>query len=55
MPIIINEIEVIAPPPTREEVRNNEPVNLPPAGPTPRDLYWVTRKLIERQLRSHAR
>lgn len=55
MPIIINEIEVIAAPPTREEVRTREPVNLPPAGPTPRDLYWVTRKLIERQLRSHAR
>jgi hypothetical protein len=54
MAIIINDIEVIAQPPSREELRNTEPVNLPPAGPTPRDIYWVTRKLIERQLRSHA-
>lgn len=55
MPIIINEVEVIAPPPTREEIRNNAEVNLPPAGPTPRDLYWVTRKLMERQIRLQAR
>lgn len=55
MPIIINEVEVIAPPPSREAIRNTEPVNLPPAGPTARDIYWVTRKLIERQLRSQSR
>ncbi|MBM0740395.1 hypothetical protein JOY44_01975 [Phormidium sp. CLA17] len=55
MPIIINEIEVIAPPPSRAESRNTESVNLSPAGPTPRDIYWVTRKLMERQLRSQSR
>jgi len=55
MTIIVNEIEVIAPPPGREEIFNAVPGNLSPAGPTPRDIYWVKRKLIERHLRSQAR
>ncbi|HEY9818631.1 MAG TPA: hypothetical protein V6D20_22900 [Candidatus Obscuribacterales bacterium] len=55
MPIIINDMEVIAPPPSPGEVHSTEPVNLPPPGPTPRDLYWVTRKLMERQMRLYAR
>ena len=55
MPIIINDVKVIAPPPSRQEQRHTDPANLPPTGPTPRDIYWVTRKLMERQLRSHAR
>jgi hypothetical protein len=55
MPVIINEVEVISPPPSRAETVTTQPVNLPPAGPTPRDVYWVTRKLLERQARLHAR
>jgi hypothetical protein len=55
MPVIINEIEIIAPPPSRQEIRNSDPVNLPPPGPTPRDIYWVNRQMMSRQLRVHAR
>ncbi|MEM6253932.1 MAG: hypothetical protein AAF821_13515 [Cyanobacteria bacterium P01_D01_bin.156] len=55
MAIIINDVDVIAPSPSREDVRHAAPANVPPAGPTPRDIYWVTRKLMARQLRSQAR
>ena len=55
MPVIINEIEVIAPPPSRSEVKETAPANLPPTGPTPRDIYWVNRKLMARQMRVAAR
>jgi len=55
MPIIINDIEVIAPPPNPTGQGKVEPVNRPPKGPTPQDIYWVNRKLLTRQLRVHAR
>ena len=54
MPIIINDVEVIAPPPSRQDQRQTAPSNLPPVGPTPRDIYWVNRQLIARQVRLHA-
>ncbi len=54
MPIAINEVEVIAPPSDREGILNTAPDDLPPADLTPRDIYWVTRKLIERQMRLRA-
>lgn len=54
MSVIINELEVIAPPPSREEVRETMPQNLPQAGPTPEDIYWVLRRLVERELRLQA-
>lgn len=55
MPVIINEVEVIAPPPTRQELRSAPPETIKPPGPTPRDIYWVTRKLLERRVRLQAR
>ncbi len=55
MPVIINEIEVIAPPPSREQQRDTNVTNMKPPGPTPADIYWVTRRLIERRLRLAAR
>ena len=54
MNVVINELEVVAPPPPTKEMRT-APENRPPLGVTPRDLYWVTRKQIERQVRSQAR
>lgn len=54
MNIVINELEVVAPPPSPQQART-APENRPPTGVTPRDLYWVTRKQVERQLRSQAR
>lgn len=55
MPVIINEVEVIAPPPRPETVQQRNPEQVPPAGPTPHDIYRVTRKLMERRLRLQAR
>lgn len=55
MPVIINEVEVIAPPPGREELRHASPETTKPVGPTPRDIYWAVRKLLERRLRLEAR
>jgi hypothetical protein len=54
MNIVINELEVVAPPPG-PQANQTPPENRPPVGVTPRDLYWVTRKQVERQLRSQAR
>jgi hypothetical protein len=51
MPIIINEIEVIAPPPAREQVQNPNAQNRPQLGPTPADIRRVIRRLVERRLR----
>ena len=55
MPVIINEVEVIAPPPPKEQQRDMNAANVKPPGPTPADIYRVTRKLIERRLRLQAR
>jgi len=55
MPVIINEVEVIAPPPPRDQLRNINAENIRPPGPTPADIYRVTRKLIERRMRLVAR
>ncbi len=55
MSIIINEVEVIAPPPSRQDQRQTAPENLPTVGPTPRDIYWVNRQLTSRKLRLQAR
>lgn len=55
MPVIINEVEVIAPPLPREQVRQTDPANLPAPGPTPHDVYLALRKLVERRLRLQAR
>lgn len=54
MNIVVNELEVVAPPPSPAENRT-KPENRPTPGVTPRDLYWVTRQQVERQLRSQAR
>jgi hypothetical protein len=55
MPIVINEVSVIAPPTPTETASRTEEVNAKPPGPTPRDLYWTVRKLTERQIRLYAR
>lgn len=53
MNIVINELEVVAPPPSPAQNRT-PPENRPDPGVTPRDLYRVTRRQVERQLRSRA-
>lgn len=55
MPVIINELEVIAPPPNKDKTLNDSAMNIKPPGPTPEDLYWATRKLLERKVRLQAR
>ena len=55
MSVIINEVEVIASPPTGEAVSTANSANPQPSGPTPQDLYWAMRKLIERRVRLQAR
>jgi hypothetical protein len=54
MPVIINEVEVIAPPPAREQSQNPNPQNRPQMGPTPADIQQVIRKFVERRLRLRA-
>lgn len=55
MSVIVNEIEVVAPPPNPEE--NQPPDSEVGPGPTltAHDLYWIKRKLAERQTRLAAR
>lgn len=58
MPLIINEVEVIAPPAESTSLANKKAV--PPrsphkAPPAPKAEYWVLRKLTERRLRLLAR
>ncbi|MEX1020444.1 MAG: hypothetical protein WDZ49_12345 [Litorilinea sp.] len=55
MPVIVNEVEVIAPPPTQSDQKEKSTENMKPPGPTPNDIYWVTRKLLERRVRLLAR
>jgi hypothetical protein len=53
MPVVINELEVIAepePPEPRREMRRPTP----PSGPTPEDVYWVMRRLALRRWRLQA-
>jgi hypothetical protein len=51
MPIIVNELEVVAPPSNSEET----PLESSPTDKgtilNPHDLYWIKRKLTERQIR----
>jgi hypothetical protein len=56
MPIIINELEVIAAqPPERPQPQSRaERENTPPPGPTPEDIYWAMRQLVARRLRVQA-
>ncbi|HEX9371218.1 MAG TPA: hypothetical protein VF897_09435 [Roseiflexaceae bacterium] len=54
MPVIINDLEVIAPPEPPEKQHETKPQNQAPPGPTPDDLYQVLRRLIARQLRVEA-
>jgi len=56
MPVIINELDVIAPPQQpADQQPQTQAAPVKAAGPTPRDVYWVTRKLLERRLRLQAR
>jgi hypothetical protein len=54
MPVIINEVEVITPPPAREQAQNPNPQNRPQIGPTPADIARVIRKFAERRARLHS-
>lgn len=51
MPVIINELEVIAPPPRQDEVRDRPLETIEAPGPKPEDIQAVLRKFIERRLR----
>ena len=56
MQVIVNEMEVIAePPPNGAGAEASSGTGGNPPGPTPRDIYWVNRKLVERRLRLKAR
>lgn len=58
MPLIINEVEVIAPPAESTSPANQKAVPPQPprkAPPAPKAEYWVLRKLTERRLRLLAR
>jgi len=53
MPVIINELEVIAAPPPREAATApGEPAV--PAGPTPEDIQAIILRLVSRELRVYA-
>lgn len=54
MPVIINELEVIVPPPAREKAQNPSAQNRPQPGPTPADIQQVMRKFVERRQRLQA-
>jgi hypothetical protein len=49
--VIINELEVIATPPPRNQGVPLNPQNVPPPGPKAEDIRQVVRKLNERKLR----
>lgn len=51
MPIVINDLEVIAPAAPREPAQQPKPQNTPLPGPTPEDVYWVVRRAVARHLR----
>ena len=56
MQVIVNELEVIAVPPSNGASTDGASgTGGNPPGPTPRDIYWVNRKLNERRLRLKAR
>ncbi len=55
MKVVVNEMELISPAPTPEVAPNIEPPKVETPGPTPHDIYWVTRQLTERRLRLQAR
>ena len=56
MPVVINDLEVIAPPPRDPQQEAQEPrrKTRPQPGPTPEDIYLVMRRMALRQLRLHA-
>ena len=55
MPIIINELEVIAPPPAPEKIAQTAEQAHPQLGPRPTDIHRVTRKFMQRRYRLQAR
>ena len=54
MPIVINDLEVIAPPAPHEPAQQSKPQNTPQPGPTPEVSNWVMRRLVARHLRLRA-
>lgn len=52
--IVINETEVLAPPPTPAEARATPPERLPPTGLTPQDLRRAMRREALRRARLQA-
>lgn len=54
MTVIVNEVEVIVDPPTPEDIKSGKSESIT-SSPTPHDIYWVTRKLLERRSRLYAR
>jgi hypothetical protein len=55
MPVIVNEIEVIAPPAQSEENQQEAPPQTEKTNLTPHELYWLKRKISERRTRLVAR
>ena len=55
MPVIVNEIEVNAPPPAAEEPQPETPLQSKTVSLTPQKLYGIKRKLLERRIRLVAR
>ena len=55
MPVIINELEVIAAPAKPTNINTEGPNSVKPIGPSPQDVYWAMRKLSERRIRLEAR
>ena len=55
MPVIVNEIEVIAPPPKSGASQQEDPPQREKTNLTPHELYWIKRKISERRTRLAAR
>ncbi len=55
MPIIINEFEVITPPPAPDKITKTSQQPRPQLGPRPADIHRVTRKFMQRKHRLQAR
>ena len=55
MAVIINELEVIAPPPTPEKQEQTATQARPQIGPRPADIQRVIQKFIQRRYRLRAR
>ncbi len=55
MSVIINELEVIVPPPTPNKTKPVEPDKQLPTGPRPTDIQRVIKKFMRRRYRVAAR